>query len=1044
MLRKTVLVNALSLAFSTAALTVAVVQPVMAQSNATGSIYGSAPTGPDIRVRVENPETGIRRTTSPEANGRFQITSLPSGSYKVYLLKGEQVIGTADADSKLGGGTEVSFGAATAATSQTVEGVQSVQITGVRRTIDVAKTTSGASFTAKQLDALPIARNLDAIIQLAPNTTRVDSRFAGGASFGGGAASENSYYINGFPVVNPLTGLGASQLPFGAIAEAQVLAGGFGAEFGRSTGGVVNVITKSGTNTWQFGAASSWAPKSLRADSRDFYFAPKTGAVNSATDGTLRQLRSRNSLDEKINSLYVGGPLIKDKLFIFAAAEHGERVESLVNQFRTATSLAQNGWRDRSTQTERYLLKLDYNITDNHRLEFAAWGDTPTEKVADSGIVGTGAANAAGVRAVTAADYAAAVRNNVVTSRATRTNIDSNGGKTGTLKYIGNLTQDLTLTGMYGKTKSQHINDFPNYDANQVLYSTLAAPAAQAPGISYPNPQPQSGSVLAPGSEDIVKSYRIDLEWQLGKHTLRGGVDKNKIDSLNAGTFKAGGGTWEYLKADPTRPFDVSGAVIPALNSLGLGGLANQGYYVRKGLNSNVTNSFAEQDAQYLEDRYQVTPTILVTGGIRRESFKNMNQSKVVFLDMKPQYNPRLAVSWDANGDASLKIFGTAGRYSVPIPTKIAVRGAGASTLTDQYFTYSGVNPDGSPITTRQLTEPISSNNEYGQDKDVKTLAALDMKPSYQDELVVGFEKAFSPTLNFGAKVTYRKLKSTIDDFCDVRPFEAYAARNNIAITNPLWGNTCQTFNPGRDNTFYVDFVGGGQNDTLVKLTKQEQGFDEPKRTYAALDLFAEHPLRNGWYGKVNYTLSRNKGNTEGQVRSDNGQVDVSATSVWDYPELMVGAYGLLPNDRKHQLKAFGFYQLTNELTFGGNLLVASGRPRSCIGSAPDPKDSPNYANQSFYCFGETRDKNTLTPRGTVGRLGWDTRLDVNVAWTPAVIKGLAFKLDVFNLFNRQTIQNVTEAYNSGTQIASTYEAPLSATAPRSARFTVTYDYKFN
>ena len=147
MLRKTVLVNALSLAFSTAALTVAVVQPVMAQSNATGSIYGSAPTGPDIRVRVENPETGIRRTTSPEANGRFQITSLPSGSYKVYLLKGEQVIGTADADSKLGGGTEVSFGAATAATSQTVEGVQSVQITGVRRTIDVAKTTSGASFT---------------------------------------------------------------------------------------------------------------------------------------------------------------------------------------------------------------------------------------------------------------------------------------------------------------------------------------------------------------------------------------------------------------------------------------------------------------------------------------------------------------------------------------------------------------------------------------------------------------------------------------------------------------------------------------------------------------------------------------------------------------------------------------------------------------------------------------------------------------------------------------------------------------------------------
>ena len=276
-----------------------------------------------------------------------------------------------------------------------------------------------------------------------------------------------------------------------------------------------------------------------------------------------------------------------------------------------------------------------------------------------------------------------------------------------------------------------------------------------------------------------------------------------------------------------------------------------------------------------------------------------------------------------------------------------------------------------------------------------------------------------------------------------MRPFEAYAERNNIAITNPLWGNTCQTFNPGRDNTFYVDFVGGGQNDTLVHLTKEEQGFGKPERTYAALDLFAEHPLRNGWYGKVNYTLSRNKGNTEGQVRSDNGQVDVSATAVWDYPELMVGANGLLPNDRKHQLKAYGFYQITNKLTVGGNLLVASGRPRSCIGTNPDTGDSPGYENQEFYCFGATSEQNVPTPRGTLGRLGWDTRLDLNASYAPDAIKGLLFKVDVFNVFNRQTVQNVSEAYNNGTQIASTYEAPLSATAPRSARFTVSYDYKF-
>jgi hypothetical protein len=395
------------------------------------------------------------------------------------------------------------------------------------------------------------------------------------------------------------------------------------------------------------------------------------------------------------------------------------------------------------------------------------------------------------------------------------------------------------------------------------------------------------------------------------------------------------------------------------------------------------------------------------------------------------------------NGDASLKVYGTAGRYSVPIPTHISVRGAGRSTYTDQYYSYSGVDANGAPTGLVQLSPPLSGNNEYGQDKVVATLAALDMKPAYQDEITLGFEKAFSPSLNFGAKGTYRKLQSTIDDFCDVRPFERWATANHVAITNPLWGNTCQTFNPGQDNTFMVDFTGDASRLTKVFLTAKDQGFDKPARTYAAIDLFAEHPLRNGWYGKVNYTWSRNKGNTEGQVRSDNGQADVAVTSTWDYPELMVGSNGLLPNDRTHQIKAFGFYELDKEWMVGGNLLVASGRPRSCIGSAAAPGDSPNYSNQTFWCLGSDRAHNVIVPRGTLGRLPWDNRLDMNLAYKPAAVKGLQLRVDVFNVFNRQTVQNVEERYNSGTAISSTYETPLSLTAPRSVRLMASYDRKF-
>jgi len=1012
MLKKTVLVHALTLAFGGAVLTAGMVAPAMAQSNATSTVYGSVAPGPDVRITIENPAIGLRRTLTPDSQGRFQATALPTGTYTVTQLRGDTVVGTTTVETSIGQNAEAVFAQA---------GIQTVEVTGARRNIDVTSTSSGATFSARQLAALPVARNIEGIIQLAPNTTRVDSRFAGGASFGGGAASENSYYINGFPVTNPLTGLGASQLPFGAIAEAQVLVGGFGAEFGRSIGGVVNVITKSGTNTWEAGAQVTFEPKSWRASEKDIYYA-NTG-YNPLTDNTLRRAQRENTREQKTYGAYVGGPIIKDKLFMYVAGEMIDTDRGYVEGFRTSTSNAQNGWRDDEREVARYMGKLDWNITDDHRLELTALGDNPKRTYEDSGY-----------------DYATRTRNGVVTSTATRRNVDDNGGRSTMLRYIGNVTDNLTVTALYGESKLKHENAFSNYQDN--VFTTISSPENRAPGFTYANPQAISGNILSPDAMDKVKSGRLDIEYRLGDHNLRAGLDQTKIESINAGVFKAGGGTWQYYRtATPNASVAVTGGTMPAPATGG--GLGTAGYYVSKRLFSTVTDSYAEQDAFYIEDRWQATKNLLLTIGARSESFKNQNESKTTFLDMDNQIQPRLAASWDVNGDGNTKLFATLGRYSVPIPTHISVRGAGRSTFTDQYFTYSGVDANGAPTGLVQLTNPMSGNNEYGQDKVVATLAALDMKPAYQDEITLGFERALTPALTFGAKASYRELKETIDDFCDVRPFERYAAANGIAITNRFWGNTCQTFNPGRNNTFLVDFSGDPTRLTQVSLTAAEQGFTKPKRTYAAVDLFLEHPYRNGWYGKVNYTWGRNKGNTEGQVRSDNGQADVAVTSTWDYPELMEGAYGLLPNDRKHTIKAFGFYEITPEVSVGANVLLAAGRPRSCIGSSAEPGDSPNYANQSFWCLGPVMEQNTVVQRGTIGNLPWDKRLDLNFSYKPSALKGLQLRLDVFNVTNEQVVQNVTEAYNSGNAVSPLYETPLSYTSPRSARISVAYDHKF-
>ena len=319
MFKMTVISRSLALAFGLAASTFIMVPAVFAQSNTTGTIYGTVDSAAGADVLVESKDTGFKRSITPDANGRFNLTSIPTGTYSVSLLRGGKLVTKQDGIVVLlSQGSEVTLGA-----------TQTVQISGSRAArIDTSSATSAAVFTAKDLDRLPVAGNVGAIIQLAPNTTKGDSRYGGNnaPSFGGASASENAYYINGFPVTTLLTQVGFSQLPFNSIAQAQVLTGGYGAEFGRSTGGVVNMITKRGSNNWEVGGAISWEPKDLRGKERNVHYEP-TGALSGgvAFDGTLRLYNGLNRDERTTVSAYGGGPLIKDKLFFFGAFEQLDR-----------------------------------------------------------------------------------------------------------------------------------------------------------------------------------------------------------------------------------------------------------------------------------------------------------------------------------------------------------------------------------------------------------------------------------------------------------------------------------------------------------------------------------------------------------------------------------------------------------------------------------------------------------------------------------------------------------------------------------------------
>ena len=1034
MLRKTVLVRALAIAFSAASLTAMVVPAAMAQSNVSGSIYGKVAPGSANSVVIKNLDTNQTRTAPVDGSGSFSVSAMPIGRYSLSAMKGSTTVQSSTVEVLAGQGVEAAFDAP-------VAGIQSVRIVGRAKRIDVSSANNGATFTSRELAKLPIAQNVDAIIQLAPNTTRADTRYAGGASFAGGGASENAYYINGFPVTNPLTQLGSSELPFGAIAQAQILTGGYGAEFGRSVGGVVNITTKGGTNTWEAGAMASIEPRSMRSERTDIYY-QNTGAFPN-TDGKLYRRRSENEQQKTVVGAYVSGPIIKDKLFMFVSAESTQtKTEGVdaANGIRIGGS-ADGAWNETNRKVQRYLGKLDFNITDNHRLELSLIGDSPVNRITQSGYKYGPAPDFIGTR------YAG------TPTRSVEKNIQDNGADVQILKYTGNISDAFTVQALYGRSKSKHINEFTGY--NPALYGITVDADTTPAGLTINNPQTvtsPTGSLVPDGAHDKIESFRLDLEYKMGNHTIGFGLDRNKLISVNAGETSIGPGTWTYAvigdDATPADSFDMGGGITAKGPGTTGSIYGAQGYYVTKDLFTTVTNAYSNQNAQYIQDKWQVTPNLLVTGGIRVEGFDNQNGDKAKYLEQKNQIAPRLNMVWDVNGDASTKVFASAGRYHLQIPTHLAVRGAGRATNTSQAFTYTGVDANGNPTGLVALSAPASANNEYGQAKEPRVLSAVDLKPTFQDEITIGLEKQLSANLNFGVKATYRTLGSTIDDFCDSRPFTKYALDNKINISN--WdGFGCANFNPGEANSFYVDYSGSTKNGgvaknlTLVNFSKADLGFPAAKRVYKAIDVFAEHPLRNGWYAKMNYTLSRSEGNTEGQTLSDVGQTDVAATQTWDYKELAIGAYGKLPNDRTHQLKAYGFYELTPQVTVGANVLLATGRPKSCLGRFLFDGTTPNYSNGPHYCGGASISTNVLSPRGTRGNLPVDSRVDLNIVYKPEMVKGLGLKMDVFNFFNRQVVESTEERWNQGNGRRTTFGRTLSTTTPRTVRFTAEYNTKF-
>jgi hypothetical protein len=209
------------------------------------------------------------------------------------------------------------------------------------------------------------------------------------------------------------------------------------------------------------------------------------------------------------------------------------------------------------------------------------------------------------------------------------------------------------------------------------------------------------------------------------------------------------------------------------------------------------------------------------------------------------------------------------------------------------------------------------------------------------------------------------------------------------------------------------------------------------KRNYYSLETYLEHPFDGTWTGKIDYLYSKSYGNTEGQVRSDIGQTDVSATVDWDYGKLMEYSNGLLSNDRKHQLKAYGSWQVAKEWMLSGNILIMSGTPKTCLGYYGADETNPvGYGSYYHYCGGEP------SPPGAAGRQPWQHIISMSAEYRPVwADQKLAFNVMVYNVLNESKATASYALYGTSASPNTNYGRVTYYSTPRYVRFGITYDF---
>jgi len=842
---------------------------VLAQET-TGGIRGTITdaTGgsvPNATVEVTSPALVRALTSTTDASGAFAFLSLPPGRYDLtasaqgfrqYKQAGLTVLVgrllTIDVKMEVGAVTE------------------SVVVSGESVIVDTAQSTTAANVTQTFFDHLPKGRTFTDLIALAPGARYEPKQ--GGFQVDGASGSENVWVIDGAEVTNLQTGVlpRNSQVPFELVQEIQIKSAGFEAQYGGSTGGVINVVTRGGSNEIHGQVSLYLQSDVLNAGPRP------TLRLNPINDNIGEYFHNTRDGYRLLNpGAAIGGPFKKDKAWFYAAW-----FPELRRYERTVTFLRGNITRtfEQNTRDDYLLGRLDLAPASKLRTNFGyiyspyrRRGSLPSQQGTDSP---DSPWSQLGIRqpaftTTFAADYSA----------TPKLLISARGG------YNYRNSKDYGIPR--GMPRIRYAN------SNMALPATLPVPAnVRGPAGNFTTDNRQTVT-------DIQTRWRTNVDVSYlanfgGQHNFRAGYEVNRLhNEAMASTWPDG---YLFVYWNSTR----AGITMA-------GGRGTYGYYIDRFF-ATTGDVASDNTSIYFQDGWQVNRRLRLNLGLRTEreylpSFKIAEgiPSRAIEFGFGQKLAPRLGFAYDVFGNSKWKVYGSFGLFYDLMKYEMPRGSFGGDVWTDLVFKLD--DPDVFKIKpTLRRTMPADCKAAAGcidyadwripSHDPSENLIDPDLKPVRVRTWDFGMERAITDTTAFSARYTRRQLDRTIED-------------TGILTEH---GEVYYIANPGLGITADPKFWPKG-----FPVTPKAE------RVYDGVEFRVDRRFARNYQFAASYTISKLWGNYGGLASSDeDGRTSPNVNRYFDLPFMSFDkngklVYGRLGTDRPHAFKFYGYYTLKSK-----------------------------------------------------------------------------------------------------------------------------------